>query len=47
LKIDVGEPGSIETTFVQNKIPSITVEMGQARMWNVSLIDRVYGFVNA
>jgi hypothetical protein len=46
LKIDVGEPGSIETTFVVNEIPSITVEMGLAKVWNGSLIDRVYSFVN-
>jgi predicted deacylase len=46
LKIDPGEPGSIETTFVDNKIPSITVEMGLAKVWNASLIDRVYDFVN-
>lgn len=46
LKIDVGEPGSIETTFVESEIPSITVEMGQAKVWNASLIDRVYDFVN-
>ncbi|KAF1996322.1 hypothetical protein P154DRAFT_525611 [Amniculicola lignicola CBS 123094] len=46
LKIDVGEPGSIETTFVDNSIPAITVEMGQAKVWNVSLIDRVYDYVN-
>ncbi|KAF2827933.1 hypothetical protein CC86DRAFT_320377 [Ophiobolus disseminans] len=46
LKIDPGEPGSIETTFVDYKIPSITVEMGQAKVWNNSLIDRVVHFVN-
>ncbi|KAH8728231.1 hypothetical protein GQ44DRAFT_724751 [Phaeosphaeriaceae sp. PMI808] len=46
LKIDPGEPGSIETTFVLNKIPSITVEMGQAKVWNNSLIDRAFDFVN-
>lgn len=46
LKIDIGEPGSIETTFVDNQIPAITVEMGQAKVWNTSLIDRVYDFVN-
>lgn len=46
LKIDVGEPGSIETTFVDNKIPSITVEMGLAKIWNASLIDRTFDFVN-
>lgn len=46
LKIDPGEPGSIETTFVDYKIPSITVEMGQAKIWNNSLIDRTVDFVN-
>lgn len=46
LKIDPGEPGSIETTFVDNSIPSITVEMGLAKVWNSSLIDRVHDFVN-
>ncbi|KAK3209480.1 hypothetical protein GRF29_69g1902083 [Pseudopithomyces chartarum] len=46
LKIDPGEPGSIETTFVDNSIPSITVEMGLAKVWNASLIERVYDFVN-
>lgn len=46
LKIDPGEPGSIETTFVRAKIPSITVEMGQAKVWNNSLIDRTVDFVN-
>ncbi|KAF2642042.1 hypothetical protein P280DRAFT_291505 [Massarina eburnea CBS 473.64] len=46
LKIDTGEPGSIETTYVRNKIPAITVEMGGAKVWNASLIDRVYDFVN-
>lgn len=46
LKIDVGEPGSIETTFVDYKIPSLTVEMGEAKVWNTSLVDRVYDYVN-
>lgn len=46
LKIDPGEPGSIETTFVDHEIPSITVEMGQAKVWNASLITRVLDFFN-
>jgi len=46
LKIDPGEPGSIETTFVRSKVPSLTVEMGQAKIWNNSLIDRTVDFVN-
>jgi predicted deacylase len=46
LKIDPGEPGSIETTFVSYEVPSITVEMGQAKVWNASLIDRTVDFVN-
>jgi predicted deacylase len=31
---------------VLNKVPSITVEMGQAKVWNNSLIDRTVAFVN-
>lgn len=31
---------------MNSSIPSITVEMGQAKVWNASLIDRVYEFVN-
>jgi predicted deacylase len=46
LKIDPGEPGSIETTFIRSKIPAITVEMGQAKQWNTSLIDRSFAFIN-
>lgn len=46
LKVDVGEPGSIETTFVSNGIPSLTVELGQPKIWNTSLIDRAVDFVN-
>jgi hypothetical protein len=46
LKIDPGEPGSIETTFVDYGIPALTVEMGQAKIWNNSLIDRVVDYVN-
>ncbi|CAE7030450.1 hypothetical protein CFE70_004169 [Pyrenophora teres f. teres 0-1] len=46
LKIDPGEPGSIETTFIDYKVPSLTVEMGQAKVWNNSLIDRVVDYVN-
>lgn len=46
LKIDVGEPGSIETTFIQHQIPSLTVEIGQAKIWNTTLIDRTVAFVN-
>jgi len=46
LKVDPGEPGSIETTFVDHGIPSLTVEMGQAKIWNTSLIDRTVDFVH-
>ncbi|KAF2437936.1 hypothetical protein P171DRAFT_491780 [Karstenula rhodostoma CBS 690.94] len=34
LKMDPGDAGSIETTFVDNANPPITVEMGLAKMWN-------------
>ncbi|EON61136.1 hypothetical protein W97_00347 [Coniosporium apollinis CBS 100218] len=45
IKIDPGEPGSIETTFVSAGIPSITVEMGAAKEWRVSLINRAVDFI--
>ncbi|KAI1857009.1 hypothetical protein JX265_009789 [Neoarthrinium moseri] len=45
LKIDPGEPGSIETTFVRHGVPAITVEMGIAKTWLPDLIDRTYDFV--
>jgi predicted deacylase len=45
IKIDPGEPGSIETTFVDNSIPAITLEMGAPKRWDNSLIDRAEAFV--
>lgn len=46
LKVDPGEPGSIETAFVDHGIPAITVEMGQAKLWNYTMIERTVDFVN-
>jgi len=45
IKIDPGEPGSVETTFVDNGIPAITLEIGPAKRWNSDLIDRAEAFV--
>jgi predicted deacylase len=45
LKIDAGEPGSIETTFVEHGVPSMTVELGGAKQWNPDLIDRGVAFL--
>lgn len=44
-KIDPGEPGSIETTFVDYKVPAITVEIGIAKTWIPELINRTYEYV--
>ncbi|UJO18615.1 uncharacterized protein CLAFUR5_07255 [Fulvia fulva] len=44
IKIDPGEPGSIETTWVQNGIPAITLEIGPANIWNQTLIQRAVDF---
>ena len=44
IKIDPGEPGSIETTWVQNGIPAITLEIGSANNWNQTLIQRAVDF---
>lgn len=45
IKIDPGEPGSIETTFVSNQIPAITLELGPPSIWNKSYIGRATDFV--
>ncbi|KAK4501572.1 hypothetical protein PRZ48_007381 [Zasmidium cellare] len=44
IKIDPGEPGSIETTFVDSGIPAITLEIGPANLWNRTLIQRAVDF---
>lgn len=44
IKIDPGQPGSIETTWVEAGIPSITVETGPANNWNRTLIQRTVDF---
>lgn len=45
IKIDPGEPGSIETSWVENKIPAITLELGPPISWRHDLISRGYNFV--
>lgn len=45
IKIDPGEPGSIETTFVEYGVPAITLEIGPAKDWNQTLIKRSVEFV--
>lgn len=44
IKIDPGEPGSIETTWIQSSVPAITVETGPANTWNRTLIKRTVDF---
>lgn len=45
IKIDPGEPGSIETTWVRAGVPAITLEIGPAKNWNQTLIRRSEEFV--
>ena len=45
IKIDPGEPGSVETTWVDNGIPAITLEVGPAKNWNRTLISRAENFI--
>lgn len=45
IKIDPGEPGSVETTFVDNGVPAITLEIGPAKIWNRTLIGRAEDFI--
>jgi len=45
LKVDPGEPGSLETTFVEFGIPAITLEIARAKVWQEEYIQRSYDFV--
>ena len=45
IKIDPGEPGSIETSFVANRIPAITLELGPPVTWGHEFIQRGYEFI--
>lgn len=45
IKIDPGEPGSVETTWVDFGVPAITLEVGPAKKWNDDLIDRSEEFL--
>ncbi len=40
IKADPGEKGSVETTFVEQNIPAITVELGAPREYNQDMIQR-------
>lgn len=46
LKIDGGEPGSVETTFVEYGIPAITLELGAAKQWRKPFIKRAVDFID-
>ncbi|KAF2219955.1 aspartoacylase family-domain-containing protein [Elsinoe ampelina] len=45
IKIDPGEPGSVETTFIRAGVPAITLEVGAPRQWRKSLIDRSVAYI--
>ncbi|MGL6175769.1 MAG: succinylglutamate desuccinylase/aspartoacylase family protein, partial [Vibrionaceae bacterium] len=40
IKKDPGESGSVETTFIENGIPAITVEVGKPRVYQQDMVDR-------
>ncbi len=40
IKIDEGESGTVETTFIQHNIPAITLEIGQGRCYEPEYINR-------
>ena len=46
IKIDPGEEGSIETTFVSQGVPAITLEIGMAKVWRNDYIDRAEQFIH-
>ena len=45
IKIDPGEEGSIETTWVASGVPAITLEIGTAKVWRDDYIDRAEQYV--
>ena len=45
IKIDPGEPGSIETTWVDNSIPAITLEIGTPKRWEPHYIQRTEDYI--
>lgn len=45
IKIDPGEPGSVETTWVENSIPCITLELGPPVSWGHEYIQRGQDFI--
>jgi predicted deacylase len=44
IKIDPGDPGTIETTWIRAGVPAITVESGPANVWNRTLVQRSVDF---
>lgn len=45
IKIDPGQIGTIETSWVLEGVPAITLEIGPAKAWNVPLIERSVEFL--
>lgn len=45
IKIDPGEPGSIETTWVDYSVPAITLEIGTPKRWEQEYIQRAEDFI--
>jgi predicted deacylase len=45
IKIDPGQTGTIETSFVERGVPAITLEIGPANNWNGTLISRSVEFI--
>ncbi|EPQ32260.1 uncharacterized protein PFL1_00457 [Pseudozyma flocculosa PF-1] len=45
LKVDPGEPGSLETTFVEHGVPAITLEISNAKVWQKKYIKRSHEFL--
>ncbi|WP_127958283.1 M14 family metallopeptidase [Serratia microhaemolytica] len=46
IKKDLGEKGSVETTFVEHNIPAITLEVGKPKLYQTDLIARSVTGVN-
>jgi predicted deacylase len=45
IKVDSGEPGSIETSWVQQGVPAITFELGSPKIWDKAYAKRGHEFI--
>jgi predicted deacylase len=45
IKVDPGEPGTIETSWVSQGVPAITYELGSPKIWDKAFAKRGHDFI--